>query len=66
MKTIVTDLNGFEIEVTDLAGAIEQTELMKEFRHDPPKVFDEQRKLYWNDLYNKLLELKEKQFGQLT
>ncbi|WP_461791395.1 hypothetical protein [Pedobacter sp.] len=64
MKTILRDLNGFEIEVTDLDGALEQTELMKEFRHDPPKVLDEQRKLYWLDLYNKLLELKGKQYEQ--
>lgn len=55
----ITDLNGFEIEVTDLEGAIEQSELMKEFRHAPPQVQDLQKQAYWLDLYQQLLKLKE-------
>ena len=63
MKTVVTDLNGIEIEVTDLYGATEQTELMKEFRHAPPKIQDERKQAYWLDLYEKLLKLKSERYG---
>lgn len=59
----ITDLNGFEIEVTDLEGAIEQSELMKEFRHDPPQVKDGQKQAYWLDLYQQLLKLRTERNG---
>lgn len=60
----ITDMNGFELEVTDLDGALEQSELMKEFRHAPPKIMDEVSHRYWLDLYSKLLDLKANRHEQ--
>jgi len=56
----ITDLNGFEITVTDLANAIQQAENFKDLHHNPPVPSDRERQEYWNDIYNKLLELKSK------
>ena len=54
----VTDLNGCEIEVTDLDEAIEETEFFKDCHHVPPIESDKERQAYWTDMYQKLLELK--------
>lgn len=56
----ITDLNGFEITVTDLDKAIEQAELFKDMHHVPPVPYDKVRQKYWTDIYKKLLELKSK------
>ncbi|MDR6919541.1 3-isopropylmalate dehydratase [Chryseobacterium sp. 2987] len=56
----ITDLNGFEITVTDLDKAIEQAELFKDLHHVPPVPYDKVRQKYWTDVYNKLLQLKSK------
>lgn len=56
----ITDLKGQEITVTDLDKAIAQTELFKDMHHVPPVPSDKERQEYWNDIYNKLLELKSK------
>ncbi|WP_343606247.1 hypothetical protein [Fluviicola sp.] len=63
MEVVIVDLNGFEIKVTDLDGAIEQSEIMKEFRHDPPRLHDERKHAYWLDLYQKLIQLKSERNG---
>lgn len=56
----ITDLNGFEIIVTDLEKAIEQADNFKDLQHDPPVPYDKERQKYWNDIYEKLLDLKTK------
>lgn len=54
----ITDLNGDTITVTDLNKAIEQTEFFKDY-HVPPVESDKDRQVYWDDMYKKLLALKE-------
>lgn len=54
----IIDLNGFEIEVTDLKKAIKQAKNFKDMHHIPPVPSDKERQKYWNDLYQKLLILK--------
>lgn len=56
----ITDLNGCEIEVTDLDKAIEQTEFFKDCSHVPPVPSDKIRQQYWGDMYEKLIALKER------
>ena len=46
----ITDLNGFEITVTDLDKAIEQAELFKDMHHAPPVPYDKVRQKYWTDV----------------
>jgi hypothetical protein len=57
----ITDIDGKAIEVTDVRLAIEQTEAYREFTHlnptDEQKAFDAERKRYWTDLHEKLLQL---------
>lgn len=57
----IVDLNGCEIEVTDLDKAIEQAEYFKDAHHIPPVESDKPRQLYWRDIYEKLLNLKSTQ-----
>ena len=61
---IVTDLNGFTMEVRDLDKAIEQAEYFKDVHHIPPIESDKERQKYWRDIYRKLLNLKTKQNEQ--
>ncbi|QIH34526.1 3-isopropylmalate dehydratase [Sphingobacterium sp. DR205] len=56
----ITDLNGCELKVTDLEKAIEQAENFKDMHHIPKDPTDGEKQEYWNDIYNKLLELKDK------
>ncbi|ANF52935.1 3-isopropylmalate dehydratase [Chryseobacterium glaciei] len=56
----ITDLNGFEIEVTDLKEAIKQAKNLKDLHHNPPVPSDKERQQYWKDLYEKLVTLKSK------
>jgi len=54
----IIDLNGFEIEIMDLEGAIKQSDLFTGFQHFPSTQGDTQRQAYWQDLHSKLLKLK--------
>jgi hypothetical protein len=56
----ITDLNGFEITVTNLNRAIKQAKNFKDMHHIPPVPTDKQRQEYWKDAYEKLLALKTK------
>lgn len=58
----VTDLNGFQIEVTDLDEAIRITAEYKEYRHEHKSFseFDKRQKAYWLDMYEKLTVIKKK------
>ncbi|QES88944.1 hypothetical protein [Rhizosphaericola mali] len=58
----VTDLNGFELEVTYLDEAIRQSSEFSSYGQvggDCSK-FNEKQKAYWSDLHEKLLTLKSK------
>jgi hypothetical protein len=58
----VTDLNGCQIEVTDLDEAIRITADYKEYRHEDKSYseLDKRQKAYWTDMYKKLTALKER------
>jgi hypothetical protein len=58
----ITDLNGEKIKVTDLEKALAEADEYRHYRHTNKKykVFDESRQAYWQDLYEKLKELKNK------
>ncbi|MEI5985923.1 MULTISPECIES: hypothetical protein [Bacteroidota] len=57
----VTDLNGCQIEVTDLKEAIKIAGRYKEYRHEDERFseFDKRQKTYWADMYEKLTAIKE-------
>ena len=57
----VTDLNGFQIEVTDLDEAIRITAEYKEYHHEDKSFseFDKRQKVYWIDMYKKLTVIKK-------
>ena len=55
----ITDLNGFELEIDNLQLAIMQADDYRHYRHLDPQYrqADEQRQAYWNDAYQKLIQL---------
>lgn len=57
----ITDLNGFQIEVTDLDEAIRITADYKEYHHEDKSFseFDKKQKVYWADMYEKLTTIKK-------
>ena len=62
----IKDLNGFEVEITNLDEAIQIAELYKNYEH-LDKGFSElnkRLKIYWTDMYGKLLKIKSKQNEQ--
>jgi len=58
----ITDLYGLDMTITDLGHAIEVAEMFKGFGHadaSPEQVVsDNERKAYWTDIHNKLLQLQ--------
>ena len=61
----IIDLNGKEIEVTDLKLAILQADDYRHYRHIDKAFaeFDRQQSKYWEDIYFELLILKNGQLG---
>lgn len=57
----ITDLNGYQIEVTDLDKAIQIIVEYKEYRHKDKSFseFDKRQNAYWKDMYEKLTAIKE-------
>ncbi|HSH66414.1 MAG TPA: hypothetical protein VLB84_11615 [Bacteroidia bacterium] len=57
----IKDLNGYQIEVTDLDEAIRITAEYKEYKHKDKKFseFDKRQKAYWTDMYEKLTTVKK-------
>ena len=59
----IKDLQGMTIKVTDLEGSIAQAEEFMDYHHidkeESLQRFDETRRAYWKDIYEKLLQLKE-------
>lgn len=60
----ITDINGCQIEVTDLKEAIKIARRYKEYCHEDnsSSEFDKRQKTYWSDMYEKLRAIK----AQLT
>jgi len=56
----IIDLDGKEIEVTDLDLAVMQADDYRHYRHTDPAfvVRDKQLQAYWEDLYQKFWRLK--------
>ncbi|MEZ2338373.1 hypothetical protein AB6735_22185 [Mucilaginibacter sp. RCC_168] len=59
-KLKIIDLEGKEIAVTDLSLAILQADDYRHYRHVDPEYadFDEKKRRYWEDVYQKLIRLK--------
>lgn len=57
----VIDLNGFEIEVTDLKEAIKIAKRNTGYSHEDKSFpeFDKRQKAYWTDMFDKLKAKKE-------
>ncbi|MCC8423551.1 hypothetical protein [Mucilaginibacter sp. UR6-11] len=55
----ITDLNGFELEIDNLQLAIMQADDYRHYERLDPKYkdADAERKAYWQDLYQKLVQL---------
>ena len=65
---IITDLNGVPIEVTDLDKALAQADSFRRYKHtdNTHKALDKRLKVYWQDLYIKLKQLKQAQNSTLN
>jgi hypothetical protein len=59
----IKDINGLEIEVTDLDRAIEITADYKEYEHVDKSFseFDKRQKAYWTDMHDKLIAIRQQQ-----
>ena len=57
----VTDLNGCEIEVTDLKEAIRIAKRYTRCKHEDKSFsdFDKRQNAYWTDIHDKLTAIKE-------
>lgn len=62
----IEDLNGCQIEVTDLDKAISITAEYTKDRHKDKSFSkaDKRLKAYWKDMHKKLLKLKRERYGQ--
>lgn len=58
----VTDLNGYEIEVTDLQEAIRIAKRNTGYSHEDKSFsdFDKRQNAYWMDIYEKLTAIKKR------
>ncbi|AIM37817.1 MULTISPECIES: hypothetical protein [Bacteroidota] len=57
----VTDLNGYEIEVTDLKEAIRIAKRNTGYSHEDKSFsdFDKRQNAYWTDIHKKLIAIKK-------
>ena len=58
----ITDLNGCEIEVTDLKEAIKIAKRNTGYSHEDKSFseFDKKLKAYWTDMFEKLTTIKKR------
>lgn len=58
----VTDLNGCEIEITNLKEAIKIAKRNTGYSHEDKSFsdFDKRQKAYWVDIHEKLTEIKKR------
>lgn len=57
----IIDIYGETLEVTDLAKALAQADEFRGYRYTNNSCgdFEEERRIYWEDIYTKLKELEE-------
>jgi hypothetical protein len=55
----ITDSEGKVIAITDLEKAIAKADAFRTMEHAPQAPDDADRKLYWQDIYDSLIKLKE-------
>lgn len=57
----ITDLNGCEIEITDLKEAIKIAKRNTGYSHEDKSFseFDKRQKSYWTDIHEKLTAIKK-------
>jgi hypothetical protein len=57
----IKDKNGENVEVANLTQAIEQADYFRNFAHSDKlfEKFDEKRKAYWQDMYEKLVAISD-------
>ena len=58
----ITDLNGCEIEITDLKEAIKVAKRNTGYSHEDKSFseFDKRQKAYWVDIHEKLTAIKKR------
>ena len=58
----ITDLNGCEIEITDLKEAIKIAKRNTGYSHEDKSFseFDKRQKAYWVDIHEKLTAIKKR------
>ncbi|PZP42059.1 MAG: hypothetical protein DI598_17375 [Pseudopedobacter saltans] len=58
----ITDMNGCEIEVTDLKEAIKIAKRNTGYHHEDKSFseFDKRQKAYWTDIHEKLTAIKKR------
>ena len=58
----ITDLNGCEIEITDLKEAIKIAKRNTGYSHEDKSLseFDKRQKAYWVDIHEKLTAIKKR------
>ncbi|MDE5437618.1 hypothetical protein KRE47_08005 [Elizabethkingia meningoseptica] len=58
----VTDLNGCEIEITNLKEAIKIAKRNTGYSHEDKSFseFDKRQKAYWTDIHEKLTAIKQR------
>lgn len=57
----VNDIEGNRLQITDLDQAIRQANIYRKYKHlDNKMIEDNHAQNYWQDLYEKLSLLKEK------
>lgn len=58
----VTDIDGVDIDIINLNEAIRQSYEFSDYYQigSEYSLFNEQQKIYWTDLYNKLVALRDK------
>ncbi len=57
----IIDLNGHEMEITDLQLALMQADDYRHYRTSQPNELCRKRQAYWEDIYQKLVKLREQQ-----
>jgi hypothetical protein len=57
----IIDLNGEVLVITDLEAAIRQADVFRWYRHKDERFsdFDDRRNAYWDDVYHKLLLVRD-------
>lgn len=58
----ITDLNGYEIEITNLKEAIKIVKRNTGYSHEDKSFseFDKRQKAYWTDIHEKLTAIKKR------